>query len=132
MKSRTGWLLLLMGALLPSSACAGTIVLTADEVHCDKAPPLEDAALLEAKRDGDSVTLAVTAQLNCAYVPGQPELREWRTAATVVLPTRSPSGLATACLCAHEMTFEISDLSEGVQTIYYVQDGTALGHIVAP
>ena len=132
MKSRTGWLLLLTGALLPATASAGTIALTSDEELCDNAPTLEGAVVLEAKRDGDAVTLAVTAQLNCAYVPGQPELREWRNAATVALPTTSPSGLATACLCAHELTFEISNLSDGVQTIYYVQDGTVLGHVNAP
>ncbi|NZA25761.1 hypothetical protein H0E84_05140 [Luteimonas sp. SJ-92] len=132
MKHRAILLLVLVVALLSGTARAGTVVLVADEELCDNAPPLEQAAHLKPSRNGNKVTLIVTAQLNCAYIPDNPELREWRNAATVSLPTRSPSGMATACLCAHRMEFEITDMNEGVQIIYYVQDGTVLGHTDAP
>ena len=132
MKIRRLWHALLATALVPGAASAGTVSLVTDKELCDNAPPLEQAANLVPSRTGNKITLVVTAQLNCAYVPDKPELREWRNAATLSLPTRSPSGMATACLCAHQMTFEISDLYEGVQTIYYVQDGTVLGHVGAP
>jgi hypothetical protein len=132
MKSLAIWLLALTVAWLPGTADAGTVSLVSDKELCDKAPPLEQAVRLEPSRNGSIILLTVTAELNCAHVPDKPELREWRNAATLSLPSRSPSGMATACLCTHRMTFEISDLYEGVQTIYYVQDGTALGHVDAP
>ncbi len=132
MKIRTIWSVLLQIAWLPISASAGTVSLVADKELCDGAPPLEQAARLESSRNGNVVTLIITAQLNCAYLPDKPELREWRNAATLSLPTKSLSGMATACLCAHQMTFEVSNLYQGIQTIYYVQDGTVLGHVDAP
>jgi len=132
MKHRAIWLLILAIAWLSGTVRAGTVALVADKELCDNDPPLEQAARLEPSRNGSVVTLTVTALLNCAYIPDKPELREWRNAATLSLPTKTPSGMATACLCAHRMTFEISDLYEGVQTIYYVQDGTVLGHVDAP
>ena len=132
MKIRAIWWTTFLVALAPIAASAGTVSLVADKELCDNAPPLEQAARLEPSRNGNVTTLIVTAQLNCAYLPDKPELREWRNAATLSLPTKSPSGMATACLCVHQMTFEISDLYEGVETIYYVQDGTALGHVDAP
>lgn len=132
MKTRAIWLAALAVAWPPFAASAGTVSLVADEELCDSAPPLEQAVRLEPSRNGNITTLVVTAQLNCAHLPGELELREWRNAATLSLSTKSPSGMATACLCAHQMTFEISDLYEGVETIYYVQDGTVLGHVGAP
>ncbi len=132
MKIRAIWSIAFATAWLPIVASAGTVSLVADKELCDNAPALEQAARLEPSRDGNITTLTVTAQLNCAYLPDKPELREWRNAATLSLPTRSPSGMATACLCAHQMTFEISGLYEGVETIYYVQDGIVLGHVDAP
>lgn len=132
MKIRAICLAALAIVWLPTAATAGTVSLVEDKELCDNAPPLEQAARLESSRNGTIATLTVTAQLNCAYRPGKPELREWRNAATLSLPTESPSGMATACLCAHQMTFEVSELYEGVKTIYYVQDGTVLGHVDAP
>jgi len=132
MKIRAILTVAMMAASLPGAASAGTAVLVSDKELCDSAPPLEQAAKLEASRTGNTTRLVVTAELNCAYVPDKPELREWRNAATLALPTRSPSGAAAACLCTHQMTFDISDLYKGVQTIYYVQDGTVLGHADAP
>ena len=122
----------LAAALLSGAAGAGEISLKADAETCDREIPQEKAALVQASRSVNIVTVDVTAQLNCAYVPGKPELREWRSAATVALPTISPSGAAAMCLCTHRLSFEIKDLYEGVQTIYYVQDGTVLGHADAP
>jgi hypothetical protein len=132
MKIRAGLSVALVAAWLPFSASAGTVALVADKELCDSDPPLEKAAQLEASRTGSTTRLVVTAELNCAYVPDKPELRAWRNAATLALPTRSPSGAAATCLCAHQMTFDISDLYEGVKTIYYAQDGTVLGHVDAP
>lgn len=122
----------LMIMALPGVAGAGTVALVSDKALCERAPSLEQAARIEVGRSGNTIILNVTAQLNCARIPGRPELREWRNAATLSLPTTSPSGMATTCVCAHTMTFEISDLYESVETIYYVQDGTALGHVDAP
>ena len=131
--TRTNWMFAIaVAAWLPGTASAGSVALVTDRELCNRAPPLEQAANLKASRNGDIVTLSVTAHLNCAYRPGEPELRVHRNAATVALPTHSPSGMATACNCAHQMTFEISDLYEGARTIYYVQDGSALGHVDAP
>ena len=132
MKIRACLSVALMVASLPFSASAGTAALVADKELCDSTPPLEEAAHLEASRNGSTTRLVVTAELNCAYVPDKPELREWRNAATLTLPTRSPSGAAAACLCTHQLTFDISGLYKGVKTIYYVQDGTVLGHVDAP
>jgi hypothetical protein len=115
-----------------SSTGIGTITLKSDEELCEKAPPLEPAALLETHRNDGTITLVVTSEMNCAYVPDKPKLFVWRNAATVALPTRSPSGFAVMCLCQHRMTFEIMDLYEGAETFYYVQDGKALGHIAVP
>jgi hypothetical protein len=132
MKHLAIWFLTLATAWLPGIVNAGSVTLEADKELCDSSPSMERAAILEPSRNGSIITLVVTAQLNCAHVPDKPELREWRNAATLSLPTSSPSGMATACLCARRMTFEISDLYDGVETIYYVQDGTALGHVDAP
>ena len=121
-------------ALFPigASALANEIELVAHAVVCDDTIPQEKAALITASKADNLVILDVTAELNCAHMPGTPELRVWRSAATVVLPTESPSGAAAMCLCTHQMSFHITDLYEGVQTIYYVQDGTSLGHADAP
>ena len=124
--------LALVALLLPKPSPAGEISLKSDKEMCEIELPEDKAALVTAKRTGNIVTLDVTAALNCAHVPDKPELREWRNAATVVLPTESPSGVAALCLCTHKLSFEITDLYEGVRTIYYVQDGTALGHADAP
>ena len=118
--------------LAPAIARSGEIRLISDKQLCDNAPPLAQAAALAAKKAKNKVLVSVTAELNCAYAPGKPELREWRNAATVVVPTVSPSGLATACMCQHQMKYEITGLYKGTKTIYYVQDGTALGHVSAP
>jgi hypothetical protein len=115
-----------------AGAMAGEISLTSDVETCESEIPDDKAAVVNASRKGSTVTLDVTAQLNCAYVPGTPELRVWRSAATVSLPTTSPSGAAATCLCTHRLSFQIQDLYEGVETIYYVQDGTSLGHADAP
>jgi len=122
----------LMAVLSASNAIAGSITLKSDQELCDDAPPLDKAALVQALRNEKIITLEVVAELNCAYVPDKPELREWRNAVTVALPTKSPSGTAAACLCQHRLTFEIVDLNRGAKTIYYVQDGTVLGHVDAP
>ena len=125
-------MLALVACLSAGTAIAGSVALKSDQELCESAPPLDKAALLQARRNGKIVALDVTAELNCAYVPDKPELREWRNAVTVILPTKSSSGAAAACLCQHRLTFEIKDLYEGAKTIYYVQDGTVLGHVDAP
>lgn len=118
--------------LCQGTTSAGEISLISNVEACESEIPQDKAALVQARRTGNVVILDVTAQLNCAYVPDKPKLHEWRSAATVALPTKSPSGAAAMCLCTHKLSFEITDLYEGVQTIYYVQDGTALGHADAP
>ena len=115
-----------------TDALAGEISLKSDVETCESEIPEDKAAVVRASRTGNIVTLDVTTELNCTHVPDKPELREWRSAATVSLPTKSPSGAAALCLCTHKLAFEITDLHEGVQTIYYVQDGTSLGHADAP
>ena len=122
----------LAACFAPSIALAGKISLKSDVETCESEIPEDKAAVIRASRAGNIVTLDVTTQLNCAHIPDKPELREWRSAATVSLPTKSPSGAAAMCLCTHKLSFEITDLYEGVQTIYYVQDGTSLGHADAP
>ncbi|CAN7511085.1 hypothetical protein LJR168_003599 [Pseudoxanthomonas sp. LjRoot168] len=119
-------------SLAPISVLAGEISLKSDVETCESEIPEDKAAVVQASRVGDMVTLDVTAELNCAHVPDKPELRVWRSAATVSLSTKSPSEAAATCLCTHKLSFEIRDLYEGVQTIYYVQDGTSLGHADAP
>ena len=123
-------------ALVLSSAAnwagAGEISLVSNQEICDSAIPEDKAAIVQARRDGDIVRLDVTAQLNCAHLPGKPELREWRSAATVSVLTHSPSGAVAVCLCTHKFVFQITGLYEGAQSIYYVQDGTVLGHAIAP
>ena len=119
-------------ALLPCIALAGEISLKSDAPACDSPIPPDKAAIVTAARTDGVVTLEVTAQLNCAYTPGKPDLRVWRDSATVTLSTKSPSGAAAACLCTHKLSFEIKDLYDGARTIYYVQDGTVLGHASAP
>ena len=118
--------------LAPFSANAGDIRLVSDKQLCDSAPPLDKAALVTVRKVKRNVFVSVTAELNCAYTPGKPALREWRNAATVLVETVSPSGMATSCLCQHKMEYEITGLYEGTKTIYYVQDGTVLGHVPAP
>lgn len=122
----------LVVSLSADTVLAGSVTLKSDQALCENAPTLDKAALIRAERHGALVTLDVTVELNCAYVPDKPELRVWRNAATVILPTKSPSGAAAACLCQHKLAFEIKDLYEGAKTIYYVQDGTVLGHVDAP
>lgn len=119
-------------ALACGSAHAGQISLVSDSEVCESEIPPGKAAVVQATRSDTSVFLDVISELNCAYLPDTPELREYRDSATVLLPTKSPSGAAAMCVCAHKMRFEIKDLYEGVRTIYYVQDGTALGHTSAP
>src|SRR5690606_16642989 len=119
-------------ALVCGSAQAGQISLVSDTEVCESEIPPGKAVIVQATRSEGSVFLDVISELNCAYLPDTPELREYRDAATVLLPTKSPSGAAAMCVCAHKMRFEIKDLYEGVRTIYYVQDGTALGHAGAP
>lgn len=118
--------------LLAAAGNASEITLISAAQVCDQTIPSDKAAIVESRRANGVVVLDVTAELNCAHVPGTPELRVWRSAATVILPTESPSGAAAMCLCTHRMSFQIKDLYEGVQTIYYVQDGTSLGHADAP
>jgi hypothetical protein len=126
-------LLLVLGAnCLSGLAYAGQVTLVSDVEVCESEIPADRAAVVQAARSGDSVFLDIVSELNCAYVPDKPELREYRDSATVLLPTRSPSGAAAMCVCAHKMRFELKNLYEGVRTIYYVQDGTALGHASAP
>jgi len=124
----------LIAALIfaPSLANASEIRLLSDQQLCDNAPPLKQAAELSAERLSDKVVVSVTAELNCAYKAGKPEVRVWRNAATLLATTVSPSGMATACMCQHQMKYEITGLYEGARTIYYVQDGTVLGHVPAP
>jgi hypothetical protein len=118
--------------LAPAAARSGEIRLVSDKQLCDNAPPLQKAAALNVSKAKNKNLVSVTAELNCAYTPGKTELREWRNAATIAIATVSPSGLATACMCQHQMKYEITGLYEGTKTIYYVQDGTALGHVSAP
>ena len=122
----------LVVALLPCVALAGEVSLKSDTPICDSPIPPDKAAIVTATRAGGLVTLDVTAQLNCAHVPENPNLRVWRDSATVNISTKSPSGAAAACLCTHKLSFEIKDLYDGARTIYYVQDGTVLGHASAP
>ena len=119
-------------ASMPSLLHAGEVRLVSDKQLCDKAPPLKQAAEIQAKRLKDKVLVSVRAELNCAYGPGKPELREWRNAATLLVTTVSPSGFATACVCQHQMEYEITGLGKGTKVIYYVQDGTVLDHASAP
>lgn len=132
MKESGSLVFALILALFPQAGQANEIALVAHEQVCDDSIPGDKAALVQARRVDGRVILDVTAELNCAHVPGTPELRVWRSAATVLLPTESPSGATAMCLCTHQMSFHITDLYEGVQTIYYVQDGTSLGHADAP
>lgn len=132
MKSLATGILSLAACFVPSTALAGEIFLKSDVEVCESEIPEDKAAVVRASRKGSIVTLDVTAQLNCAHTPDEPELREWRNAATVSLPTRSSSGAVAMCLCTHKLSFEIRDLYEGIQTIYYVQDGTSLGHTDLP
>jgi hypothetical protein len=132
MKHYATWMIALAACASPAFAGTDTVVLVDDKALCDHAPPLKQASLIEASRNGNSVNLVVTAELNCANVPDKPELRVTRNAATLSLSTRSPSGAAAACLCAHRMTFRVSGLYKDAKTIYYVQDGEALGHVDAP
>ena len=118
--------------LYGASALANEIALATHAVVCDDTIPRDKAALITVSKADRLVILDVTAELNCAHMPGNPELRVWRSAATVVLPTESPSGAAAMCFCTHQMSFHITDLYEGVKTIYYVQNGTSLGHADAP
>ncbi|ACE84970.1 hypothetical protein [Cellvibrio japonicus] len=106
------------------------VVLIKNEKFCNNASGQDEH--IEASRSNGFVTLKVITYLNCAHIPDQPELRVWSNTATLSLSTSSPSGMATACLCAHRMVFQISDIHEGVKTIYYVQNGTVLGHVDTP
>jgi hypothetical protein len=113
-------------------AKAGDVSLKSDEEMCESEIPDDRAAAVDASRAGNIITLDVMSELNCAHVPAVPELSVWRNTATVSLPTTSSSDAAALCLCAHRLSFEIRGLYEGVQTIYYVQDGRILGHVDAP
>jgi len=114
----------------PVFTSADTVILIEDEKFCNNA--LDQNEHIEASRSNGFIILKVIAYLNCAHIPDQPELRIWNNTATLSLPTSSPSGMATACLCAHRMVFQISNIHEGIKTIYYAQNGTVLGHADAP
>ncbi|MDR3159828.1 MAG: hypothetical protein LBU11_12685 [Zoogloeaceae bacterium] len=132
MKLLTLGLLTPLTLLMSVGAIAASITLKSDQPLCENAPPLGKAALVQAKRDNRVVKLDVVTEFNCAYIPGKPELRVRQNAVSVILPTQSPSGEATACLCQHKLTFEIVDLHKDAKTIYYMQDGTVLGHTDVP
>jgi hypothetical protein len=60
----------LLTLLMSVGAAADSITLKSDQRLCENTPPLEKAALVQAKRNDRVVKLEVVTEINCAYTLG--------------------------------------------------------------
>jgi hypothetical protein len=113
------------------SALAQQVTLSAS-ASCQSLPPGAPPKVV-AQRLNDKVAVRVTSQFTCGATPSDPKIGVSLENATLSVAAHvAPGQPLAACLCAQELSFEITDLPAKVKTIYYVQNGLVYGQVRAP
>ena len=90
-------------------------------------------AQIKIERSGNKIIVHVLSLFGCGESPSEPKIGVHLHAATLSVQSyAAPSQPLAACLCSQDITFEVSGLPEGIEDIYYVQDGLVYGYIKAP